>query len=242
MREVRTLRRYFGLTFSVVDEDEDGDAPEAAIGAGHTAEAPEVSGADDSRMSGEGIAAAASSSAASGGKENSNENENGNGDEFLLEELEIVFVAWSPSRWELGRSPSIAAAAEYFTALSENFGMSLNLTTWLPANADLAEMEFAIAHKARKWLRKKMLSSLQQSAYKLLDGGLPPPSTPPPRRSITPRPLPGCWGRQATTRQNSPGPTNHTSFGKLPSNCWNGMSSARSSTRRCARRTVSRAR
>ncbi|MGA2255478.1 MAG: hypothetical protein ABSG53_12505 [Thermoguttaceae bacterium] len=40
-------------------------------------------------------------------------------------------------------------------------------------------MEFAIAHKSRKWLRKKMLWSLQNSYYKLLDGKLPQATTPP---------------------------------------------------------------
>jgi len=165
--DVRTLGRHFGMAFSETDEDDDDQA--AALGANRAADAPE---ADSRRTTGAEIEAEGSSPRATtdvgttGGT-------SGGANESLLEDLGIVLVAWSPSRCAPGVAPSIAAAEKYLTALSENFDMSLTLTTWLPTHADRAEMEFAIAHRSWKWLRKKMLWSVQHSYYKPLDGKLP---------------------------------------------------------------------
>jgi len=170
MQDVRALGRHFGIAFSPADEDADNDDAEAIAVADPPAEAlaTTASGPDSTQRSG---AEAAGNGSLSDGTDDQ--------DEFTWEGLEIVLVAWSPSRWEQGVPCCIAAAEKYFSALSESFGLLLNLTTWLPTDADIAEMEFVIAHKSKPWLRKKMLASVQRSRYSPLNGKLPQAPTPP---------------------------------------------------------------
>ena len=163
--DIRTLDRRFGFGFMDKDDDEDREDEETAVGVAPTADPP---GFDSSRIAWQEIEDEGPSLEVTGADE-----------EDELEELGIVFVAWSPSRLEPGMASCIASVEESFKTLNQNFEMSLNPTTWLPTDADIAQMEFVIARKSKKWLRKKMVSSLETSYYKPLKGKMPQAPTPP---------------------------------------------------------------
>ena len=142
-------------------------------------------------------------------------------DTFGLEALNIVFVAWSPSRWELGMPATVAAAESYLAVLSQNFDMSLNLTTCAPR-----------ATTWRRWNSSSPTSRGSGSSRKCWRAcSAPIPDRweatccrSRPGRSIMPTPWAACWGWWPTT---SPGrlrpPANSTNFGRPRSNSWNGM-------------------
>jgi hypothetical protein len=166
LADIRRLSHWFGLSFSDAD-DGDGKNQEPAVGVAPGAAAPAPG---SNRMAGEETKVGGLSPAPTGEDEE---------DEYTLEELGIVFVAWTPSRLQLGIPSCIPEIEAYLKAINEHVNASLRLTTWLPTGADIAQMEFAVAHQAEKWLREKIVSSLQNSYYKPLKEPLPQLPTPP---------------------------------------------------------------
>jgi hypothetical protein len=160
----QVLGRQFSDGLSDQYDDEESDNIGTVAGVQPPRDVPELNWND---ISEEDIEAEALSPDTAGEDDEDDE------DEFGLDELSITFVAWSPSRLELGMPSCIADAEKYCRDLDANFEMFLRMGTWLPTEADLALLKFAIALKTTKLLKKKMLLSFRNSCYSPLKGKLP---------------------------------------------------------------------